>query len=59
MFAIKTQYTLRLNNLTYSKIKKIADENNLPLANMVVYIIKQYIKKYENEYGEIEIKSIR
>lgn len=55
MSAIKTQYTLRLNNLTYSKIQKIADENNLPLANMVVCIIKQYINTYENEYGEIEI----
>lgn len=55
MAVTKTQYTLRLNPLTYSKIKKIADENNLPLANMVACIIKQYIKKYENEYGEIEI----
>lgn len=55
MSEIKTQYTLRLNNLTYSKIKKIADENDLPLANMIVFIIKQYINTYEKNCGKIEI----
>lgn len=55
MSVIKTQYTLRLNNLTYSKIKKIADENDLPLANMIVFIIKQYINTYEKNCGKIEI----
>lgn len=55
MAVIKTQFTLRLDPVVHAKIKKIADEDNRSLTNMIEYVIKQKIKSYEKENGEIKL----
>ncbi len=51
----KVQFTLRLDSITYTKIKKIAKEENRSITNMLEYIIIKYIKSYEKKYGEIKL----
>ena len=55
MAIIKTQFTLRLDPLNHAKIKKIADAESRSMTNMIEYLIKNEIKKYESENGEITI----
>lgn len=54
----KIQFTLRLNPVVYEKIKVIAKDENRSTANMLEYLIKIYIKKYENKHGEIHLKDV-
>ena len=53
MAVIKTQFTLRLNPTDHAKIKKIADQENHSMTNMIETLVKQKIQQYENENGEI------
>lgn len=55
MPVIKTQFTLRLNPSDHAKIKKIAEEENRSVANMIETLVKKEIKRYESENGEIEL----
>lgn len=55
MAVIKTQFTLRLNTIDYAKIKKISEEDNRSTSNMIETLIKQKIRQYEEENGEIEL----
>lgn len=55
MAVIKTQFTLRLDPETHVKIKKIAMEESRSLTNMIEYLIKKEIKRYEAENGQIEV----
>lgn len=55
MAVIKTQFTLRLNVIDYAKIKKISEEDNRSTSNMIETLIKQKIRQYEEENGEIEL----
>ena len=55
MAVLKTQFTLRLNLVDHAKIKKIAEEENRSITNMIETLVKQEIKRYEAENGEIEI----
>lgn len=55
MAVIKTQFTLRLDVVTHCKIQKIAQEENRSLTNMIDHLIKQEIKRYEKENGEITV----
>lgn len=56
MPVIKTQFTLRLSPADHGKIKKIADIENRSMTNMIETLVKQKIKEYENEHGEIVLK---
>ena len=53
MAVLKTQFTLRLNLSDHAKIKKIAEEENRSVTNMIETLVKQAIKQYEYENGEI------
>ena len=53
MAVIKTRFTLRLHLEDHAKIKKIAKMENRSMTNMIETIIKQKIKEYEQENGEI------
>lgn len=53
MAVIKAQFTLRLDLVTHCKIQKIAQEEHRSLTNMIDHLIKEEIKKYESENGEI------
>ena len=55
MAVIKSQFTLRLDLIDHAKIKKISEEENRSMTNMIEMLIKKEIKRYENENGEIKI----
>lgn len=51
----KTSFTLRLNLIDHAKIKKIAESQNRSMTNMIETLVKEKIKEYEKENGEIEL----
>ena len=55
MAVIKSQFTLRLNLVDHAKIKKIAENENRSMTNMIETLIKQKIQQFENENGEITV----
>ena len=55
MAPIKTSSTLRLNLIDHAKIKKIAESQNRSMTNMIETLVKEKIKEYEKENGEIEL----
>lgn len=55
MAIIKPPFSLRLNEIDFIKIKKIAAFENRSMNNMIETIIKQKIQQHENENGEIQI----
>jgi len=55
MAVLKTQFTLRLNLVDHAKIRKIAEEENRSVTNMIETLVKKEIKRYEDENGEIEV----
>ena len=52
MAIIKTSFTLRLNLIDHAKIKKIAEQQNRSMTNMIETLVKEKIKEYEKENGE-------
>ncbi len=55
MAVIRTQFTLRLDPINHVKIKKIATEESRTMTNMIEYLIKKEIARYEKENGEISV----
>ena len=55
MSVIKPPFSLRLNEVDFIKIKKIAAIENRSMNNMIETIIKQKIQQYEKKNGEIKI----
>lgn len=56
MSIIRTQFTLRLDPINHIKIKKIAENDSRTMTNMIEYLIKKEIKRYEEEHGEVLVK---
>ena len=55
MAALRAQFTIRLNLVDHAKIRIIAEEQNRSIANMIETLVKQEIKRYEKENGEIKL----
>ena len=55
MAVIKSQFTLRLHLEDHAKIKRIAEAENRSMSNMIETLIKEKIKEFEAENGEIEV----
>lgn len=55
MAIIKLRFTFRLNPNENVKIKKIAENENRSMANMIETLVKQKIHQYEKKNGEIMI----
>ena len=55
MSSLRAQFTLRLNLVDHAKIRKIAKEQNRSITNMIETLVKQEIKRYESENGEIKL----
>ena len=55
MAVIRTQFTLRLDPVNHTKIKKIAASESRTMTNMIEFLIKKEIKRYEAENGEIPV----
>lgn len=51
----KRQFTLRLSDENFEKIKYIAGINKRSIAMQIEFLIEQYIKQWENEHGVIDI----
>ena len=47
------RYTLRIPQYLLDKIRYIAEENGRSANREIELLIKQRIKDYENQYGEI------
>lgn len=52
----KPQFVIRTEQETIDKISQIAKEHERSTTQEIVYLIKQAIKAYELEHGEIKIK---
>ena len=55
MAVIRTQFTLRLDPVIHAKIKKIAASESRTMTNMIEFLIKKEIMRYESENGEIQV----
>ena len=51
MATIKIQTGLRLDEVTYGKLKNLSQQEGRTLNNLVEYIIRQYLSEYEKEHG--------
>lgn len=52
----KRQFTLRLQDENFDKIKYIAEKSKRSIAMQIEFIIEQYIKQFENEHGTIPMQ---
>lgn len=50
------KYTLRLDQALFLKIKYIANEERRSVNREFEYIIKICVQRFENKYGEIDLK---
>lgn len=55
MAVLKIPFTVRMNPVDYAKLKKIAEEDNRSVTNMIDTLVKREIKRYEEENGEIKV----
>ena len=51
----KRQFTLRMQEDNFLKLKYIAMVENRSIAMQIEYLVKQAIEKYEKEKGKIKI----
>lgn len=55
MAVIRSQFTLRLNEIVFVKIRKIAEHENRSMNNMIETSLKKFIAEFEDKNGEIEV----
>lgn len=55
MAVSKIQTGLRIDEITYGKLKTISENENRSLNNLIEYIIKGYLTDYENQNGVVPI----
>ena len=53
----KPQFVIRTEKDVLEKISYIANENERSTTQEIVFLIKQRIKKYESEHGEIPLQA--
>lgn len=53
MATIKIQTGLRLDEITYGKLKTLSQQEGRTLNNLVEYIVRQYLNQYEKEHGPL------
>lgn len=53
----KRQFTLRLQEENFLKIKAIAEADRRSIAMEIEYILEKHIKEYEQQYGPIDISN--
>ena len=51
----KIQTGLRIDEITYSKLKTICENENRSINNLVEYVVKQYLADYEEKNGPIPL----
>lgn len=53
----KRQFTMRMQEETYEKVRYLAFAERRSIAMEIEHILLQYIKNYESSYGTIQIPS--
>ncbi len=51
----KPVIAIRTEDIIYKKFKYICEEENRNMSNLGETLIKNHIKKYESEYGKIDL----
>lgn len=51
----KRQFTLRVQEVNFEKIKYIADKNKRSIAMQIEFLMERCIEEFEKEFGEINI----
>lgn len=51
MAITKIQTGLRIDEVTYGKLKTLSMQEGRTLNNLVEHIIRQYLQQYEKEHG--------
>ncbi|WP_303997149.1 Arc family DNA-binding protein [Megamonas hypermegale] len=54
----KRQFTLRLQEENFLKIKAIAEADRRSIAMEIEYILEQYIKNYEKNNGTVQVNKL-
>ena len=49
-------FSLRVSEELIEKIKKIAEVNKRSANKEIEFIMEQYIKRYEAEYGKVKVE---
>lgn len=55
----KIQTGLRINEITYSKLKTLSVKENRSINNLVEYIIQKYLDDFEKANGAIPLADIQ
>ena len=55
MTSDKRQFTLRLQDINFDKIKFISEKSKRSIAMQIEYVIERYIEDYEKQNGSIKI----
>lgn len=55
MVTDKRQFTLRMQEENFEKIKHIAESEKRSIAMQIEYLVEQCIKDYEKLHGEISL----
>ena len=53
MAVTKIQTGLRIEEVTYGKLKTLAVQEGRTLNNLIEHIIRQHLQQYEKEHGKI------
>lgn len=51
-------YTLRLDNELMNKVRAIAEKEDRKISDQLTKIVKEYVRNYEEQNGNINIGSI-
>lgn len=51
----KRQFTLRMQEDNFNKIKYIASAEKRSISMQIEFLIEEYIKKYEDSHGKIKL----
>lgn len=49
-------YPLRIDNELMDKVRMIAADEDRPINKQIERILREYVKTYESEHGEIQIE---
>lgn len=50
----KIQTGLRIDEITYGKLKTISEDENRSLNNLIEYILKSYLSDFEKQNGPVQ-----
>lgn len=56
MVTDKRQFTLRLQEENFQKIRILADNDKRSIAMEIEYILEQYIAEFEKKHGSIKVE---